>query len=149
MTFRAFEAARVLTGNLVGVLFWFTAWLLNAYFTIVSVTDFGSGLASVSFDPIAMIGGLLANSLVVFILHTICSIIEGNVWMNGGNVWLWATFLPILFLDIGSTYYGLLIVHAELGATFDPQPLIFLALAGALLPEKIIVQHLKAGGILR
>jgi len=112
------------------------------------VTQFGAGLAEVSFAPLAAVGGLLASWPVALVLHLLASGIEGTVWSHGGDWRLWLTYGLILFVDVGTTYAGLSVMHTEMGWTFAVEWLGAGALALALLPEPMIINHLRAGGAL-
>lgn len=141
-----YDKNRVEWGTYASVGLWSLFWILNCLFTVEGVKALGVLLQNSPYEFMVTIGVLLSNVLVAVGLHCVISLIEGLVWYKGGNVTLWGTFLLVLFIDVGTTSFGLAAIRDSMGIGIDNFWVVIMAIAFALLPEIAAINHIKAAG---
>jgi len=151
-----FDRARESAASAFGVLIWTGIWAINGYFTVVAVNAIGRWLAS---SPTAtsdlsvtstILGNILANAVIAWIMHIIGSGVEGFSWKNLRKR-AGLTFVLVLMVDIATTYSGIAQIVAERGASVSGSGsvlVVAIALCLGLLPEMMIVKHLQDLGVI-
>lgn len=139
----SFDNNRVRWGSYLASFFWLVIWMLNGYFTVIGVQSFGRTLVGVQYPPIAAIGGFLTNTVIAMLIHFSISTIEGTVWYTGWNLKLWATYILVMFVDVGTTFIGIQNVSASLNLGFTEFTSVCLAFGFSLIPEILMFGHLR------
>jgi hypothetical protein len=146
---------RAALSDAASIFIWCGVWWVNGHLTVIALRDAGlllqAGAGQHSLTQLLiMISVFLLSPWVAWAVHIVSSLIEGFAWRNAlSNTGL--TFLIVAALDMGSTFRGLYLIAQGQGIIVTLPVLIvigFGAVMFAIVPERMILVHLKNLGIL-